>query len=222
MFGDLLINIDILWWRVKTTEFKVMNLRKVDFFWINREQRSFEWSFSPHNWILIYIFKIIASLAKWSWIISVRGGGFMWETKIILLLSSKWEINNYSSGLYRCSPNLRSSKRNREEQWKGGTFNQSSKVPWILTFILDLNFYGIMLWPTIKTRFLDMHMYITSALQKTDMKAVGLQLALELLHEKVKITTISRLLLKIFNYIKSLYPAIWPSCPGPIKMRHWV
>jgi hypothetical protein len=31
-----------------------------------------------------------------------------------------------------------------------------------------------------------MHMYITSALQKTDMKAVGLQLALELLHEKVQ------------------------------------
>ena len=38
-------------------------------------------------------------------------------------------------------------------------------------------------------RFLDMHMYITSALQKTDMKAVGLQLALELLHEKVNITS---------------------------------
>uniref|UniRef100_A0A0P4WJI4 Ferric reductase NAD binding domain-containing protein n=1 Tax=Scylla olivacea TaxID=85551 RepID=A0A0P4WJI4_SCYOL len=35
-------------------------------------------------------------------------------------------------------------------------------------------------------RFLDMHMYITSALQKTDMKAVGLQLALDLLHEKVR------------------------------------
>lgn len=33
--------------------------------------------------------------------------------------------------------------------------------------------------------FLEMHMYITSALQKTDMKAVGLQLALDLLHEKV-------------------------------------
>ena len=32
-----------------------------------------------------------------------------------------------------------------------------------------------------------MHMYITSALQKTDMKAVGLQLALELLHQKVKV-----------------------------------
>lgn len=30
-----------------------------------------------------------------------------------------------------------------------------------------------------------MHMYITSALQRTDMKAVGLQLALDLLHEKV-------------------------------------
>ena len=38
---------------------------------------------------------------------------------------------------------------------------------------------------TLITRFLDMHMYITSALQKTDMKAVGLQLALELLHQKV-------------------------------------
>ena len=35
------------------------------------------------------------------------------------------------------------------------------------------------------TCIVDMHMYITSALQKTDMKAVGLQLALELLHEKV-------------------------------------
>lgn len=37
-------------------------------------------------------------------------------------------------------------------------------------------------------RFLEMHMYITSALQKTDMKAVGLQLALDLLHEKVRYT----------------------------------
>ena len=33
-------------------------------------------------------------------------------------------------------------------------------------------------------RFLDMHMYITSALQKTDMKAVGLHLALDLLYQK--------------------------------------
>lgn len=32
-----------------------------------------------------------------------------------------------------------------------------------------------------------MHMYITSALQRTDMKAVGLQLALDLLHEKVSL-----------------------------------
>lgn len=39
-------------------------------------------------------------------------------------------------------------------------------------------------------RFLEMHMYITSALQKTDMKAVGLQLALDLLHEKVRIDII--------------------------------
>eukprot|EP00093_Oithona_nana_P010821 10821.XXX_543278_545086_1 [CDS] Oithona nana genome sequencing. len=35
-------------------------------------------------------------------------------------------------------------------------------------------------------RFLDMHLYITSALKKTDMKAVGLQLALDLLYKKSK------------------------------------
>ena len=34
-------------------------------------------------------------------------------------------------------------------------------------------------------RFLDMHMYMTAALQKNDMRAVGLQLALDLLHKKV-------------------------------------
>ena len=35
-------------------------------------------------------------------------------------------------------------------------------------------------------RFLDMHMYMTRALQKNDMRAVGLELALDLLHEKVR------------------------------------
>lgn len=76
----------------------VMNLRKVDFFWINRDQRSFEW---------------------------------------FVNLLSQLEIEQAEHG-------------------------------------------GVM------ERFLDMHMYITSALQKTDMKAVGLQLALDLLHEKEK------------------------------------
>lgn len=76
----------------------VMNLKKVDFFWINRDQRSFEW---------------------------------------FVNLLSQLEIEQAELG-------------------------------------------GVM------DRFLDMHMYITSALQRTDMKAVGLQLALELLHEKEK------------------------------------
>ena len=75
----------------------VLNLRKVDFFWINRDQRSFEW---------------------------------------FVNLLSQLEI---------------------EQAEQGGAME----------------------------RFLDMHMYITSALQKTDMKAVGLQLALDLLHKKV-------------------------------------
>nr|XP_049706149.1 NADPH oxidase 5 [Helicoverpa armigera] len=74
-----------------------MNLKKVDFFWINREQRSFEWFVS---------------------------------------LLSQLEM---------------------EQAERGDS-----------------------------ERFLTMHMYITSALQKCDMKAVGLQLALDLLHEKEK------------------------------------
>ncbi|XP_014213874.1 NADPH oxidase 5 [Copidosoma floridanum] len=76
----------------------VMNLRKVDFFWINRDQRSFEW---------------------------------------FVNLLSQLEM---------------------EQAELGATME----------------------------RFLEMHMYITSALQKSDMKAVGLQLALDLLHEKEK------------------------------------
>ena len=73
-----------------------MNLRKVDFFWINREQRSFEWFIS---------------------------------------LLSQLEI---------------------EQAEQGGAME----------------------------RFLDMHMYMTRALQRSDMRAVGLELALDLLHEK--------------------------------------
>ena len=38
--------------------------------------------------------------------------------------------------------------------------------------------------------FLDLHMYITSALNKTDMKAVGLQMAMDLLYAKVYHQTI--------------------------------
>ena len=76
----------------------MFNLKKVDFFWINRDQRSFEW---------------------------------------FVNLLSQLEI---------------------EQAEQGGAMD----------------------------RFLDMHMYITSALQKTDMKAVGLQLALDLLHKKVR------------------------------------
>ena len=38
----------------------------------------------------------------------------------------------------------------------------------------------------IMDRFLDMHMYITSGLQRTDLKAVSLQLALDLLYNKAR------------------------------------
>ena len=44
-------------------------------------------------------------------------------------------------------------------------------------------------------RFLEMHMYITAALDKTDMKGVGLQLALDLLHKKEKRDLVTGLML---------------------------
>ncbi len=47
-------------------------------------------------------------------------------------------------------------------------------------------------------RFLDIHLYITAALEKTDMRAVGLQLAMDLLYEKVKQKDIWSCLLKGF------------------------
>ncbi|KAF5289871.1 hypothetical protein FQR65_LT02005, partial [Abscondita terminalis] len=109
-FASILQSIMIRYWKARHTcprcKFSwaseipatVMNLRKVDFFWINRDQRSFEW---------------------------------------FVNLLSQLEI---------------------EQAELGGAME----------------------------RFLEMHMYITSALQKTDMKAVGLQLALDLLHEKEK------------------------------------
>ena len=51
LFGDNLRGefchlLKMVWNGLNT---KVMNLRKVDFFWINREQRSFEWWAFPRN-----------------------------------------------------------------------------------------------------------------------------------------------------------------------------
>merc|ERR1719420_1137392 len=51
---------------------------------------------------------------------------------------------------------------------------------WFVNLLSQLEHGGHM------NRFLDMHMYVTSALQRNDMKAVALQLALDLLHEKEK------------------------------------
>lgn len=109
-FASILQSIMVRYWKARHTcpqcnyqwasdiPPTVMNLKKVDFIWINRAQRSFEW---------------------------------------FVNLLSQLEI---------------------EQAELGGAME----------------------------RFLDMHMYITSALQRNDMKAVGLQLALDLLHQKVK------------------------------------
>lgn len=109
-FASILQSIMLRYWQVKRNCPKcdyswsddiapsMFNLKKVDFYWINRDQKSFEW---------------------------------------FVKLLSQLEI---------------------EQSEQGGVMGH----------------------------FLEMHMYITSALQRTDMKAVGLQLALDLLHEKEK------------------------------------
>lgn len=55
-------------------------------------------------------------------------------------------------------------------------------------------------------------MYITSALQKTDMKAVGLQLALDLLHEKVSFKLDDNSFLNFKGYFFS----------GKTRFNYWV
>ena len=63
-------------------------------------------------------------------------------------------------------------------------FNLQRSFEWFVNLLSQLEIEQAELGGAME-RFLDMHMYITSALQKTDMKAVGLQLALDLLHKKV-------------------------------------
>jgi predicted ferric reductase len=55
---------------------------------------------------------------------------------------------------------------------------------WFVSLLSELEITQAMLHE--KDRFLDIHMYVTSALDKSDMKAIGLQLALDLMHEKEK------------------------------------
>lgn len=59
---------------------------------------------------------------------------------------------------------------------------------WFVNLLSQLEMEQAELGITME-RFLEMHMYITSALQKNDMKAVGLQLALDLLITGLKTRT---------------------------------
>ncbi|XP_075526678.1 NADPH oxidase [Dermacentor variabilis] len=65
-------------------------------------------------------------------------------------------------------------------------------LEWFVRLLSDLEAEQALLGDVLE-RFLDVHIYITSALSRTDMKAVGLQLALDLLHEKDKRCLISGL-----------------------------
>lgn len=55
---------------------------------------------------------------------------------------------------------------------------------WFVSLLSELEITQAMLHEN--DRLLDIHMYVTSALDKSDMKAIGLQLALDLMHEKGK------------------------------------
>ena len=97
-------------------EGSMFNLRKVDFIWINRDQKSFEW--------------------------------------FVDLLSHL----------------------EAEQQEHGGELGRFLKMQSTLISTFNFRFF----------RFLEMQMYVTSALQRNDIKAVALQLALDLMHKKEK------------------------------------
>ena len=49
-----------------------------------------------------------------------------------------------------------------------------------------------------------MHMYVTSALQRTDMKSVFLQMAMDLLHKKVGTDELTKELQVVLSNLKEL------------------
>lgn len=55
---------------------------------------------------------------------------------------------------------------------------------WFVSLLSSLEMQQAELERAGGRRFLDMHMYVTSALQRSDMRAVSLQLALDLMHGK--------------------------------------
>ena len=55
---------------------------------------------------------------------------------------------------------------------------------WFLSLLKELEVEQSEHEGVFSEHFLDMHIYMTSALRKEDMKALGLQMALELIHEK--------------------------------------
>ena len=97
-------------------EGSMFNLRKVDFIWINRDQKSFEW--------------------------------------FVDLLS----------------------QLEAEQQEHGGELGRFLKAQDAMNFNFNVRFF----------RFIEMQVYVTSALQRNDIKAVALQLALDLMHKKEK------------------------------------
>ncbi|CAB4044203.1 NADPH oxidase 5, partial [Paramuricea clavata] len=55
---------------------------------------------------------------------------------------------------------------------------------WFISLLAQLEMEQSEQRGVFSEHFLDMHIYMTSALKKEDIKALGLQMALELIHEK--------------------------------------
>ena len=53
-------------------------------------------------------------------------------------------------------------------------------------------------------KFLDVHMYITAALQRTDMRAVALQTAIDILHKKVELCY-NQTLFQFYTYPDNMF-----------------
>lgn len=115
-------------------KFEILLVSQVDFIWINRDQKSFEWFVS---------------------------------------LLTKMEMDQADG----------------EPEGAAQPRDRSRHADWC-----DLNNQSVSSIPSpVVGRFLEMHMYMTSALCKNDMKAIGLQMALDLLAKKEKRDSITGL-----------------------------
>ncbi|MCI4382014.1 hypothetical protein PGIGA_G00258690 [Pangasianodon gigas] len=181
-----------------------MKLRKVDFIWINRDQKSFEWFVSlltklemdqadeepedgPYGTPTRQIFASEHAV--------LIGAGIGITPFASILQSIMYRYRMRKQNCPNCSYSWCETIKDNEMKLRKVDFiwiNRDQKsFEWFVSLLTKLEMDQADEEP--EGRFLEMHMYMTSALSKNDMKAIGLQMALDLLAKKEKRDSITGL-----------------------------